>query len=133
MPGQVPAKKKAKSADPRTSSGSDAFGSSPFAKLPLEIIAEILFYTRCPREVLALARTTKFLCDTLLNSDASYIWKRARRDCLPAAIPDPSSNFTEPSYAAFIFDQGNCEVKSLVSGPEIFAWSQQHYRFVAWL
>ena len=80
--------------------------------LPLELLAEVLLYTN-PRDVLAVARTNKFLCDTLVKSSSTFIWKKAREHCVPAPLPEPTPNFTEPSYAAFLFDSGLCEVSGL--------------------
>ncbi|PSR76600.1 hypothetical protein PHLCEN_2v8358 [Hermanssonia centrifuga] len=79
--------------------------------IPLEILAEILSYTT-PRDILALARSNKFFCATFANNPSStFIWKRSRADFNPNAIPDPTPNFTEASYAAFLFDPGECEVR----------------------
>lgn len=78
--------------------------------LPMEIIAEVLSYTT-PRDILALARSNKFFCATLVdNPSSAFIWKKSRSRCLPEPIPDPTPNFTEASYAAFLFDSGECEV-----------------------
>ncbi|THG98552.1 hypothetical protein EW145_g7408 [Phellinidium pouzarii] len=76
--------------------------------LPLELLAEILSSTT-PKEVLALARCSRYLCTTLVgNYSTAFIWKNARKSCIPP-IPDPTPNFTEPAYAAYIFDGGPCE------------------------
>lgn len=78
--------------------------------LPLEILAEILSYASSPRDVLSLARCNKFFCHTLVNNpDTAFIWRRARECCHPMAVPDPTPNFTEASYAAFLFDGGLCD------------------------
>lgn len=80
----------------------------PVDSLPLELLAEILSYTT-PRDILALARTSKYFCATLVTNPAStFIWKRARARYEPA-IPDPTPNLTEPAYAALLFDAGVCE------------------------
>lgn len=81
--------------------------------LPFDILAEILFHAQSPKVVLAVARTSKTLCSNLLDPGSSFIWRIARKDCLPRALPEPSSNFTESSYAAFIFDYGKCDVRIL--------------------
>ncbi|TFK34477.1 hypothetical protein BDQ12DRAFT_738215 [Crucibulum laeve] len=79
-----------------------------FLKLPLELLAEILIYTHSSKDILAVARCTKNLCATLLNSSSNYIWKAAREaDACP--LPDPVQIFSEAAYAAFIFDGGICE------------------------
>ncbi|KAF9533430.1 hypothetical protein CPB83DRAFT_845249 [Crepidotus variabilis] len=51
----------------------------PFCSLPLELLAEILIYTGSPQHVLAVARSCKFLCDTLLGTNAQFIWRAARK------------------------------------------------------
>ncbi|KAL5518868.1 hypothetical protein ACEPAH_551 [Sanghuangporus vaninii] len=76
--------------------------------LPWELIAEILSMTT-PKEVLALARCSRHFCDSLvINPRSKCIWESARVYCRPK-IPDPTPNFTEPAYAAYIFDGGPCE------------------------
>ncbi|KAJ3477400.1 hypothetical protein NLI96_g10489 [Meripilus lineatus] len=78
-------------------------------RFPLEILAEVLSYTGSPKDILALARTSKHFCSVLVNNPGSeFIWRQSRKDCSPP-IPDPTPNFTEASYAAFIFDAGVCE------------------------
>ena len=85
-------------------------GRDYFSHLPLELLAEILS-TTSPKDVLAVARCSKFLCNTLANNkSAEFIWRSARKLCKPYPLPDPTPNFTEASYAAFVFDHGNCEV-----------------------
>jgi hypothetical protein len=81
------------------------------ACVPIEIIADILSYTRTPKDILALTRTSKWLFSVLNSPSAAYIWKNARLRCVPQAIPDPLPTFTECSYAAFIFDGGMCHVR----------------------
>ena len=77
--------------------------------LPWELIAEILSMTS-PQEVLALARCSRHFCDSLaVNPRSKRIWVNARKHCKPP-IPDPTPNFTESAYAAYIFDGGPCEV-----------------------
>ncbi|CCL99618.1 uncharacterized protein FIBRA_01636 [Fibroporia radiculosa] len=88
-------------------------GDSPPSYLdqtPLEILAEILSYCTSPRDILALARCSKLYCSTLVNNPATeFIWRKARARCVPEPIPHPTPNFTEASYAAFLFDKGKCE------------------------
>ena len=84
------------------------------SRLPVEILAEILRYIR-PQDLLAMARTSKYFCTMLVSSRAStYIWKEARARFKPQPIPDPTPNFTESSYAAFLFDDGICEVRRVL-------------------
>jgi len=77
-------------------------------QLPLEILAELLSYTRIP-DLLSLARTSKYFCRMLCNPGSSFIWRRARIDPdFLFVIPDPPPNMPEPAYAAMIFDRGKC-------------------------
>ena len=85
-------------------------------RLPFELIAEILLFTNSPKTVLALARTSKFLCHTLTGSNAQYIWRHVRENCLPAPLPQPTPQFTESSFIAFIFDGGKCDVRQFLLG-----------------
>ncbi|PBK59811.1 hypothetical protein ARMSODRAFT_966632 [Armillaria solidipes] len=78
-------------------------------RLPFELIAEVLLYTRSPKDVLALARCNKFFCATLVSKSSDYIWRYTRNNCKPAPLPEPLQIFTEVSYAAFVFDEGKCE------------------------
>ncbi|KAH9941639.1 uncharacterized protein BXZ73DRAFT_41589 [Epithele typhae] len=81
------------------------------ASVPLEILAEMLSYTVSPRDVLAVARTCKYFCAALVNNPSTtFIWRQARARCLPKPIPDFPSNFTEASFAAFLFDHKTCDV-----------------------
>ncbi|RDX44438.1 hypothetical protein OH76DRAFT_1421421 [Lentinus brumalis] len=79
--------------------------------LPLELLAEVLSYLPSPRDILAIARTSKHFCAVLANNKATdFIWRQARARCQPQPIPDPTPDFTEASYAAFLFDSKTCEV-----------------------
>ncbi|PCH35278.1 hypothetical protein WOLCODRAFT_107231 [Wolfiporia cocos MD-104 SS10] len=79
--------------------------------MPLEILAEILSYTTSSRDILALARCSKSFCQLFVNNpNTTFIWRDARARCVPIPIPDPTPNFTEASYAAFLFDGGTCEI-----------------------
>ena len=83
------------------------------AQLPLEILSEILLHTASPRDILAVARCNKFFCATLVNNAATvYIWKRLRASF--DNIPDPTPNWTEASYAAFLFDEPTCAVRPYI-------------------
>ncbi|PBK94947.1 hypothetical protein ARMGADRAFT_1078816 [Armillaria gallica] len=84
-------------------------------RLPFELIAEVLLYTRSPKDVLALARCNKFFCATLVSKSSDYIWRYTRNNCKPAPLPEPLKIFTEVSYAAFVFDEGKCEECGKVS------------------
>ena len=80
-------------------------------RMPLELLAEILSYTQSPREILALARTSKRFCNVLVNNKSTnFIWRQARAQAYPNPIPDFTPNFTEASYAALLFDSKPCEV-----------------------
>jgi hypothetical protein len=90
---------------------------SPLVVLPVELLSEILIYTASPQHVLAVARTCKALCQTLLSTNNQFIWKLARKACVfkalsePTYLPDPPQEFFgEAAYAAFIFDLGTCDV-----------------------
>jgi F-box domain len=92
--------------------GMDAKPCYDLTRLPLELLAEILLYMPSTKCVLALARCSKYFCATLVNNGSSvFIWRRVRATCKPKVIPDPTPDFTEPAYAAFIFDGGQCEVR----------------------
>lgn len=77
-------------------------------RLPVEILAEMLSYTRIP-DLLSLARTSKYFCGILCDPASSFIWRRTRIDPdFLFVIPDPPPNMPEPAYAAMIFDPGKC-------------------------
>ncbi|KAI0738968.1 hypothetical protein C8Q80DRAFT_1261904 [Daedaleopsis nitida] len=79
-------------------------------RLPLELLAEILSYVPSPRDILALARTSRHFCTVLVNNKATeFIWRQARGRSVPRPIPDFTPNFTEASFAAFLFDPKTCE------------------------
>lgn len=95
--------------------------TSPFLTLPLELLADILIRTRSPQHVLATARSCKALFHTLISPDAAFIWREARKGCTyerntgdhmqTFALPNlPEQFFSEPAYAAFLFDSGPCDV-----------------------
>ena len=97
---------------PQTES-ENAPGQCYFPTLPLELLAEILIQTNSPRDVLSVARTSKLLCSTLVcNPTADFIWRAVRKKCLPHALPDPTQNFSEAAYAAFVYDGGVCDVST---------------------
>ncbi|KAJ6595755.1 hypothetical protein DFH09DRAFT_1135523 [Mycena vulgaris] len=77
--------------------------------LPFELIAEILLYTASPKDVLAVARCSKYLCNTLLREESGFIWRSVRMNCTPGPLPDPQAiNLTESAFAALLFDFGDC-------------------------
>ncbi|KDQ64838.1 hypothetical protein JAAARDRAFT_239124 [Jaapia argillacea MUCL 33604] len=84
------------------------------ARIPLEILAEVLSHMPSTKEVLAVARTSKYFCDTLVaNETSGFIWRKARENTKPEPVPEPTTpNWIgrEAAYAAFIWDGGECEV-----------------------
>ena len=96
----------------KTQNTTEEVNSGPchLARVPIEIISEILSHKCSPRDILSLARCSKYFCNTLVQPSSASIWKKARARCLPTPIPDPLPNFTEASYASFLFDGGECEV-----------------------
>ncbi|KAJ7058052.1 hypothetical protein C8F01DRAFT_1027474 [Mycena amicta] len=84
--------------------------------LPVELVADILLYTNSTKDVLAVARTCKFLCNTLLRREAAYIWRYTRLNCLPGPLPDPKKvGLSESAFAAMLFDPGTCANCSLIT------------------
>ena len=94
--------------------GNDSRRPCYLERMPLEILAEILSYVPYPPSILALARCSKYFCHALVNnSSTTFIWRNARKRCILASgrkLPEPTANFTEASYAAFVFDYGHCEI-----------------------
>ncbi|KAJ3515557.1 hypothetical protein NLJ89_g1681 [Agrocybe chaxingu] len=66
---------------------------SPFLTLPLELLSEVLILAASPQHILAVARTCKALCHTLLNADAEFIWREARKGC-SFVVPEIGNNPT---------------------------------------
>ncbi|KAF5311117.1 hypothetical protein D9619_007983 [Psilocybe cf. subviscida] len=92
-----------------------------FLKLPLELLSDILIRAGSPEYLLAVARTCKSLCHTLLSRDAEFIWREARQspsivyqhEITTCKLPDPPAEFfSEAAYAAFVFSSGKCDVCS---------------------
>ena len=95
--------------------------------LPFELIAQICLHMH-PRDILSLTRTNTWLCHTLVDPSAAFIWRTARTencwrvgngmfswDAQPSGalepMPDPTpTGITEPAYAALVFDDGTCDV-----------------------
>jgi hypothetical protein len=50
---------------------------------------EIFSYLRT-QDLLALARTSKPFCHTLVASESESLWRQARQRCLPDPLPDPN-------------------------------------------
>ncbi|TFK49102.1 hypothetical protein OE88DRAFT_465427 [Heliocybe sulcata] len=137
LPSVLPAAKKLRQEDPQrieTGSGaSDALDTrsedsvhdikimnnkqNHLARIPLELFAEILSFVPSPRDVLSVARCDKHLCATLVRRSSDFIWRQARRNCRAGAIPDPTPNWTEAAYAAWLFDAGPCEMCWKTSKP----------------
>lgn len=93
-----------------------------FLKLPLELLSDILIRAGSPEYVLAVARTCKSLCHTLLSRDAEFIWREARQspgivyqhEITTCKLLDPPAEFfSEAAYAAFVFSSGKCDVSRL--------------------
>ena len=81
------------------------------ARLPFEMLVEVLSQITSP-DILALSRTSRYFCATLVTNPASqFIWRDARKRFLPQSIPDPAPNWTESAYIAFIFDPEPCEAR----------------------
>lgn len=99
------------------------------SRVPMELLAEILLYSLSTQSVLALARCSKYFCATLLNKSSVFIWRNVRAACKPYAIPDPPQNFTEPAYAAFIFDGGECEVRGTELSVGLDFTTHSFYRY----
>ena len=97
-----------------TGGGAEKITSSPIIRLPFELIAEILLYSKSLTDVLSLSRTCKHFCATLVqNSAATFIWKRVRAQTKPP-VPDPTKlGFSEPQLANFIYGEGTCRVRVL--------------------
>jgi len=80
-----------------------------FSRLPIELLATILCLTTT-KDILAVARSSRHLCQMLVNFPSSnFIWRQARANSPAAPIPDPLPNLTESAYAALLFDPGVCE------------------------
>ncbi|KAI0327210.1 hypothetical protein GY45DRAFT_1428245 [Cubamyces sp. BRFM 1775] len=85
-------------------------GSSLLERLPLELLAEVLSYCSTTRDVLALARTCKHFCNVLVkNPSTDFIWRQVRARTRPRPMPDPMPGLAEATYAALVFEAGNCE------------------------
>ncbi|TFK73486.1 hypothetical protein BDN72DRAFT_956488 [Pluteus cervinus] len=81
-----------------------------FAKLPYELLAEVLILNGHLKDILAVARCSKYLCMILVDDSANFIWKKVRKNFVSGPIPGPLEGFRECSWAALLFDTGICEV-----------------------
>ncbi len=78
-------------------------------QLPLELLLQILSYSTVTT-MLSVARTCKWLLNTVVDPLHSSIWVAARKCFLPEAPPEPTSNVTEIAYASILFEGGTCYV-----------------------
>ncbi|KAJ7185552.1 hypothetical protein C8R46DRAFT_982211 [Mycena filopes] len=105
-------------------STSESVQTAHIFTLPVELIAEILLYTNSPKDVLAVARCSKFLCNTLLRQESGFIWRSVRQNCLPGPLPDPQAiNLTESAFAALVFDNGKCAECNRATSNMYSSWS----------
>jgi hypothetical protein len=99
--------KKKRRGSPPISGRAEVRRPAHLTSLPLELLGMIAWYLNT-RDLLSLARTSRWLALTLTGLDSSYMWRTSRQNFRPWPLPDPTSNFTESSYAAFVFDAGEC-------------------------
>ena len=85
----------------------------PLASLPVELLGEILIYTRSTKDVLRVARCSKHLWKTLTEPSSAFIWKKTRRIALPKPMPNPPSVLSEYAYALMVYGGGKCEVSGM--------------------
>ncbi|KAL1678011.1 hypothetical protein EV122DRAFT_290693 [Schizophyllum commune] len=76
-------------------------------RLPYEILTDVMMRLGSPQWVLAVARTSQYFCNTLLDEKSLGIWKTNRQ---AVGLKDPLPILTESAYAAFVFDGGPCEI-----------------------
>lgn len=120
MPRKRAKKAKVDVVDARRVSDSTPPKDDLLMSLPVDIISQILIHTCSTRDVLAVARCSKYLSVMLVDPSNAAIWSSTRRNTgqnLYRGMPDPPSGMTEPAYAAFVFDGGKCEVGVLYSLP----------------
>lgn len=90
----------------------DTAKSAPLiARLPFELVAEVLLHLKSPADLLSLSRTCKRFHATLVqNPAATFIWKGVRAQTTPV-VPGPTKlGFSEPQLANFIYGEGKCVV-----------------------
>ncbi|KAI0763106.1 hypothetical protein BD413DRAFT_215713 [Trametes elegans] len=111
---QLRSRKKARfSADPTTQNAPEEaiLRKCHLARLPFELLAEVLSYMRSSRDVLALSRTSRHFREILVDNPATdFIWREARARCSTGPIPDPLPSLSEARYAAFLYNSGRCEI-----------------------
>ncbi|KAI5887075.1 uncharacterized protein SCHCODRAFT_02640666 [Schizophyllum commune H4-8] len=76
-------------------------------RLPYEILTDVMMRLGSPQWVLAVARTSQYCCNTLLDEKSQGIWKANRQ---AVGLREPLPILTESAYAAFVFDGGPCEI-----------------------
>ncbi|THH11406.1 hypothetical protein EW146_g8053 [Bondarzewia mesenterica] len=99
-------------------------------RLPLELLSLILSFVASPKDVLAVARCNKHLCATLLNKANAFVWRTARKICLSGQLQAPPPGWSEPAFAAFVFDGGFCEPVCQHTAARDILLSAPHYSVV---
>ncbi|KAI0691590.1 hypothetical protein C8Q76DRAFT_803131 [Earliella scabrosa] len=98
------------------SAASARTGTAPKSKLttlshlpdmPVDILFEI-FSNLAPKDLLALARTTKPLRQLLLDRRSTTVWKAARERTFPGS-PECPADASEPFWANLLFGDTFCE------------------------
>jgi len=107
MPSQAAKKRRLKKVEAECATRRS--GQERFAMLPLEMIFEILSFLPIA-DLLSLTRSCSFFARLLTNNPSTqFVWRDARKRYRPRPIPDPAPNWTEVSYAAFLFGPARCE------------------------
>ncbi|KAI0942892.1 hypothetical protein AcV7_002185 [Taiwanofungus camphoratus] len=75
-------------------------GLKDMPNMPLDIIVEICCYLE-PRDLLALARTSKPFRALLMTRESAHLWKTARKNL--EGFPDCPQHLSEPAYANLAF------------------------------
>ncbi|TEB06374.1 hypothetical protein FA13DRAFT_1164829 [Coprinellus micaceus] len=75
-------------------------------QLPLDVILEMFSHLH-PRALLSIARTSKALRAMVFSQRHADLWKNAREE---AGVPGPPGGFSEPRWAALLFDINCCQV-----------------------
>ena len=65
-------------------------------RLPYEILTDVMMRLGSPQWVLAVARTSQYFCNTLLDEKSQGIWKTNRQ---AVGLKDPLPILTESAYA----------------------------------
>ncbi|KAI0631100.1 hypothetical protein C8Q77DRAFT_1159804 [Trametes polyzona] len=83
------------------------------ARLPLELVAEVLLFLPSTRDVLAVSRINRHFRTILVGNPATeFIWRNVRARCPQGRIPDPPPGMAESAFAALLFDHGVCEASN---------------------